>query len=62
VGSLWYYTTLVEIFGERLVEPPAAELVAELRRTVEAICEHARSLGHDVEAELAEARRLAAQS
>lgn len=63
VGSLWYYTKLVEILGERLVEPAAAsELVAELRRTVEAICAHARSLGHDVDAELSEGRRLAAQS
>jgi (p)ppGpp synthase/HD superfamily hydrolase len=62
VGSLWYYTKLVEILGERLVEPAAAsELVAELRRTVEAILEHARLLGHDVDAELCEGRRLAAQ-
>jgi hypothetical protein len=59
VGSLWYYTTLVEILGERLVDQPAAELVAELRRTVEAICEHSTSLGHDVDAELVEGRRLA---
>jgi hypothetical protein len=29
---------------------------------VDAICAHARSLGHDVEAELIEGRRLAAQS
>lgn len=62
VGSLWYYTRLVEILTERLVDPPAAELVAELRRTVEAICEHARSLHHEVDAELAEARRLAEAS
>lgn len=61
VGSLWYYTRLVEVLGERLVELAAADLVAELRRTVDAICAHARSLGHDVEAEQAEGRRLAAE-
>ena len=61
VGSLWYYTTLVEILRARLTTPPGASLVAELGRTVEAICEHARALGHDVDAELAEARSRAAR-
>jgi (p)ppGpp synthase/HD superfamily hydrolase len=60
VGQLWYYTSLVEVLEAGLAAPPAAaELVAELRRTVAAICEHARSLGHDVDSELAEGRRRA---
>lgn len=56
VGSLWYYTRLVEILEARLVDPPADELVAELRRTVNAICDHASDLGHDVAADVAEGR------
>jgi (p)ppGpp synthase/HD superfamily hydrolase len=61
-GSLWYYTQLVEILGGRLTDPPAARLVTELRRTVEAIHDHARALGHDVDDELEAARQLAADA
>lgn len=55
-GSLWYYTRLVQIIGERLAGTPAAELAIELRRTVEAICAEATARGHDVPRELAAAQ------
>jgi len=37
-GCLWYYTRLVEILCDRLAGTPAAELAAELRRTLDLIC------------------------
>ena len=52
IGSLWYYTRLVQILGERLAGTPAAELAAELGRTVDAIYAEATARGHDVKAEL----------
>ncbi len=54
-GSLWYYTQLVEIYAARIDDGAPAVMVDELRCTVDAICDHATSLDHDVVLDLQQA-------
>ena len=63
LGSLWYYSRLTEVFETRLGRAtPACRLVEELQLTVVAIRDHARSLGNDVDAELAASRTQEART
>jgi (p)ppGpp synthase/HD superfamily hydrolase len=56
-GSLWYYTRLVEILGERLAgSTNGLVLAAELRRTVGEIRACASELGNDLDTEDAAGR------